>query len=265
MPPTKNQMAETMTQPEAARHGVLTFNDSREVGAVLKANSRKLFGFSIKELPPGFPTEPKTYIFSISEYGEKVDLGRPFPIFEIHPCPEDGEYGEPTVIDPVYMPLEAKVDTTEFVPTTAQQIVDSILKIGPGMNASWDRRKLGWFVSMTNPPSAGEVAQAKAIYTQECQRLLNEGNRYAAANELKEINETHRRAAKFLRQKVDWNKPVTKSVDCPGCGEAVRAGVIWHATPHGCGYVFDVKAYNERFPGNKVAAHTARSSDSKEK
>src|ERR1700674_3199662 len=190
MPPSKNVIAATMSRSAAAQAGVLTFNSVDEAHQMATSNARKLYGFSIKQVPPGFPTEPKMYIYSIADYGEQVNVGPGFPIFEVKACPEGEDYGEACVIDPLYMALEAKVDTTEFMPTTGQQIVESILKIGAGMNASWDRRKQGWFVSVTNPPDEEDLAQAVKVYTAECQRLLAEGNRYAASNQLLEINET---------------------------------------------------------------------------
>ncbi len=106
------------------------------------------------------------------------------------------------------------------------------------MKADLNRARVGWFVSENYPPKQEEIEKATKIFIAECTRLLQEGNRYAQGNELKEINETHRRAAKYLKQKVEWDKPQTKMQDCPGCGEPVKDGVIWHATPHGCGYVF---------------------------
>jgi len=251
MAPTKNQIAATMTRAEAAKAGVLTFDSPSEVASVISSNSRKLFGFTRKMLPHDLPSDPKMYIFSVSEYGamgpDAVNLGPGFPLFEIPPCPDGKDHGDACVVLPLYFMEEAKVDVTEHTFHSGAQIIEAILKIGAGMNASWDRRKVGWFVSETNPPQAEDVLRAISIYTADCQRLFAEGNRYASANQLNEINETHRRAAKFLRQKVDWDKRTSKMVDCPGCGEPVKEGVVWHATPHGCGYIFDQKRYDEHF------------------
>jgi len=234
---TKNQIAATLSRAEAAQAGVLGFSSLSEAQTVINANARKLFGFTIKSLPPGFPTEPKIYIYNISEQGEEVNIGAGFPTFKVEACPEGEAYSDPCTVDPVYMPLEAKVDTTEFMPTTGQQVMESILKIGPGMNPSWDRRKLGWFASAHNPPKQQEVEAAIALHTQHCQFLLNQANAYASSGKLLEINETHRRAAKYLGQKVDWSKPLQKMIDCPGCGEMVKSTAIMHANPS-CGYVF---------------------------
>lgn len=233
--PTKNEIAATMTRSQASQHGVVDHTGAREA---ITSNSRKMFGFTRKMLPPGLPTEPKLYVYSVSVYGEIVNLGPGFPIFYVESCPAGEDYGEPTIIDPLYFMEEAKTDVTEFTPHTGQQIADAIMKVGPGMNASWDRRKQGWFVSTHCPPTNEEVDRAVSIYTAECKRLLEIANSYASRNLLNEINEEHRRAASYLKQKVDWDKPLNKMVDCPGCQEPVRAGAIMHATPY-CGYVFN--------------------------
>lgn len=233
--PTKNEIAATMTRGQAQSQGVLSAPEAREV---ITSNSRKMFGFTRKILPPGLPTEPKLYIYSVTEYGEIVNLGPGFPLFTVEPCPEGEDFGNPCVILPLYFMEEAKVDVTEHTPHTGQQLADAIMKMGAGMNAAWDRRKVGWFVSSTYPPANEEVDKAVQIYTAECKVLLNIANSFAARNLLNEINEQHRRAAKYLKQKVDWDKPLSKMVDCPGCQEPVKAGAIMHAVPY-CGYVFN--------------------------
>lgn len=234
MPPTKNQIAATLSRDEAVRAGVL---DAPRAAEYITSNSRKNYGFTRKQAPQNMPTEPRLYVFSLSEYGEIVDLGPGFPKYTVHACPEGEEFGDPCVVPPITFFEEAKVDVTEHTFVSGPEIADAILKIGPGMNASWDRGRIGWFVSKTNPPTDEEVIHAKKVYTQECQRLLAEGNRYAAANQLLEINETHRRAAKYLGQRVDWDKPQYKMVECVGCQEKIRQGAIIHALPMGCGAV----------------------------
>lgn len=233
--PSKNEIAATLSRGQARGQGVLDATEAREV---ITSNSRKQFGFTRKMLPPGLPTEPKLYIYSVSDYGEIVNLGPGFPLFTVLPCPESEDYGDPCVINPLYFMEEAKVDVTEHTPHTGQQIADAIMKMGAGMNAAWDRRKQGWFVSSSYPPADQEVDGAVAIYTEECKILLRHANDFASRNQLNEINEQHRRAAKYLKQKVDWDKPLNKMVDCPGCQEPVKAGAIMHATPY-CGFVFN--------------------------
>lgn len=238
MAASKNVAAATLTREAAEKAGVLTFNNAAEVATKISSNTRKLFGFTRKQLPPGLPEDPVAFIYSISEYGEEVSLCAGLPAFRVHGCPEGQEYGPALPIKPIYFLEEAKVDVTEHTPHTAQQIVEAILKIGPGMNAGWDRRKQGWFVSATNPPAAADIARAKEIYLMECKRLFTEGQRWAQAGKLDEINETHRRAARVMGQKVDWDRPALAMVECPGCGENVRKGAIMHAVPY-CGFVFN--------------------------
>lgn len=231
--PTKNEMAATMSRTEAIRAGVAVFDNPNDVGQVIAVNNKKLYGFRRKMLPSGLPTEPRLYIYSVSMYGELVSLGPGFRPFEVKPCPEGEEVGPPCVIDALYFQEEAKIDETEHNPYTGQQMADAVMRTGPGQNPSWDRRKQGWFVSHTNPPSQQEIAQATATFIIECKSLLAQGNQFANANQLTEINETHRRAAQYLKQKVDWDKALSKMVDCIGCGEPVKSGAIVHACATG--------------------------------
>jgi hypothetical protein len=233
-------MAETLTRSDAVRLGIL---DAHEAQTSVIKNNRKLYGFTRKQLPPGLPIHPFKYIYSVSSYSELINLGVGFPKFVVAGLtPEEEQegkrYGAPTVIHALYFIEEAQVDRTEFGPHTSQQLVEAILQVGPGMNASNDRRKRGWFVSDHNPPPEAEVERAVGIYTAECRRLLAEGNAFHTANKFLEINETHREAAHYLRQRVSWDHGrTTKMVDCVGCGEPVKEGSIVHAPPQGCGAV----------------------------
>src|ERR1700730_821263 len=115
MPPTKNQLAATLSKSQAASVGILDANQAVEN---ITANSKKMYGFTRKQVPEGLPTEPKLYIFSISEYGEDVNLGPGFKIYTVQACPEDEDYGEPCIIDPLNFFEEAKVDVTEHTFTS---------------------------------------------------------------------------------------------------------------------------------------------------
>lgn len=75
-----------------------------------------------------------------------------------------------------------------------------------------------------------------------------EADSYYSMNKILEINEMHRRAANYTRQtKKPWVSISYKMVDCPGCMEPVREGIIFHAPPTGCGYIFDAEEYNKRY------------------
>jgi hypothetical protein len=235
----KDLVAETLTRQEAIRRGVMTFDSVGEaLEKVAPVNSRKMYGFTRKLVPQDLPTEPKVYIYSIHEVGEQVNLGPGFPAFEVKACPPGLDYGEPCIILPVNFFEEAKVDVTEHTFTSGKQLVDAIMKWGPGMAASMDRRKVGWFVSDTFPPKPEEVEEAKKLYTEACLNLIRQGNRAFAENKLNEINEDNYRAQRWTKQPVQWTKAVKQMMDCPGCGEPVPQGTAKHTAPY-CGAVID--------------------------
>lgn len=253
----KDQIAATLTRGEAARAGVI---DAKQAEETITSNSRTKYGFTRKQIPQGLPTEPKLYIFSISEYGSSmnedgstdgagiVNLGPGFRQFEVYRCPEGEDYGEPCVIDPIHFFEEAKVDVTEHTFQSGQQMADAIMMVGPGMAAALDRRNVGWFISPKNPPDNKLVDKAIEIYIAQCQKLVREADNYYARNMLNEINETHRRSAKYLKQnKKAWVSIEYKMIDCPGCGEPVRDGIIWHGPANVCGYIFNHEEYKRHF------------------
>src|ERR1700690_3693657 len=96
MPPSKNQLAATLSKSQASSVGVI---DAPTAVEHITTNSRKQYGFTRKQIPTGLPTEPKLYIYSISEYGEIVNLGPGFSLYTVPACPEGDDYGEPCIID----------------------------------------------------------------------------------------------------------------------------------------------------------------------
>jgi hypothetical protein len=253
----KDRIAATLTRGEAARAGVLSAPEAAEV---ITSNSRKQYGFTRKMIPQGLPTEPKLYIYSVSEYGSHfnqdgssdgqgiINLGPGFRQFEVFACPDGEDFGDPCIIDPIHFFEEAKVDVTEHTFQSGQQMADAIMMTGPGMAAALDRRNIGWFISSNNPPKDEEVDRAVEIYTAHCQKLVRDADNYYSSNKILEINEMHRRAAAYTKQnKKPWVSIQFKMIDCPGCMEPVRDGIIYHAPPHGCGYIFDKDEYNKRY------------------
>jgi hypothetical protein len=253
----KDRIAATLTKGEAIRSGVIDANQAAEV---ITSNSRKQYGFTRKMIPKGLPTEPKLYIYSISEYGSHrkdddssdgegiVNLGPGFKQFEVFACPDGDDYSEPCVIDPIHFFEEAKVDQTEHTFQSGEQMADAIMMIGPGMAAALNKQNIGWFVSGHNPPEDREIERAKELFLLQCQKLIRDADNYYARNQLNEINEMHRRAAKYCKQtKKTWVSIEYKMIDCPGCMEPVREGIIYHAPPHGCGYIFDRAEYDKRY------------------
>lgn len=238
---SKNTDVVNMTKAQAAKAGLL---DSAGADAHRRNTSKKLQGFTRQLLPPGIPDVPKFWIFSVSEYGEKIHLGAGFSdSWEVKPCESGDAYGPACPIKPIYFCEELEIDKTKMVPYTDIQIVDCIMKTGPGMTGNLNRALVGWFVSTSNPPSQEDIERATKIYLQECKRLFQEGNRFFQAGELKEINETHRRAKAVLNEAADWDKPQLAWIECPGCMERIREGAVFHPA---CGAVLNWEVAIER-------------------
>lgn len=231
-----NVKAATSTKAQLAAAGLLT---AQQAGQHASSHTSTLQGFKRKTLPVDLPEEPRFWLHSVSEYGETVNIGAGFKaLFEIKPCPEGKRFGPGCPINRQYFYEEVVVDRTEFTPLADVQIIDCVMKTGPGMSRDVNRALVGWFVSAFNPPKAEEVDEAHRIYGAECDRLITQANLFYDKKEFNEISEAHKRAAKYRKLPVDWSKPAQQMVDCPGCKESVRAGAILHAAPY-CGYVFN--------------------------
>jgi hypothetical protein len=237
-----NIKAASMSKSQLRAAGLLDRDTA--VQEISTRMSKKLYGFSRKQLPPGIPDEPRVWLFSISEYGETISLGAGFgETWTIEPCPDGEQHGPACAVKPLYFQEEVVVDKTEHTPYTDVQIVECLMRQGAGLNASLDRRRVGWFVSYSNPPKQEEIEEAQRIYSVECRRLFDEANQMARSGkpeDYKGINEEHRRAKKYLKQTADWDLPTQKMVTCPRCGDTVREGAMLHAA---CGHVFKLYEY----------------------
>src|SRR6266700_3293798 len=115
----KNTAAETLSKAAAGAAGVIGFDEAAPASILsTTAHSRRLFGFTRKVLPPDLPSDPIYFVYSISSYGETVDLGPGLPKFTVKACEPDEPHGEACAVPCQVFLEEAQVDKTEHTPFT---------------------------------------------------------------------------------------------------------------------------------------------------
>jgi len=198
----------------------------------------RLMGFK-RKVAPNFPKTNPLYIFNISD--QELRWREPgFPLYIVPPCPKGKNFSDPLVIPGIVSEEYLEDRSTEFNHYNAVEIAYAILKIGPGMKATLDERKRGYFMSYSNPPKESELKEAQALYNQYCDTLIAEADMVMAQGESKGmtgqmINESHRRALAYRKQQRDWGKGTVEMIDCPGCQQpAPKLAAI-----HSCGAVLD--------------------------
>lgn len=89
-----------------------------------------------------------------------------------------------------------------------------------------DLSQHGIFVCAGARPSEAELAAAGEMRDGWYRRLVAEADEmWARGHSYREISDTHRRAALCLKLEREWAYVPQRSVECPACGEKVRAGV----------------------------------------
>ncbi|HEX8801770.1 MAG TPA: hypothetical protein VF772_24320 [Terriglobales bacterium] len=187
--------------------------------------------------PPG-----KYYIWNLGPMKHVVEKGSA-GTFNIEPCAEDGGLGPPLVLptvwrDTYFIEQEMKTHAVsgEFM---AIDIVHPVTAhIGAGktwwsIGANLD--DIGVFWTKNNPPLDAEIEAARKKMEITYRKLLNMAASIEAAGRIDDITPLMRIAASYFGEDRAWNKIYRKTMECPGCGEPAKAGIIRHP----CGYIFD--------------------------
>lgn len=111
---------------------------------------------------------------------------------------------------------------------SARDIADDLLQ---------DLHDHGVFVCAGPRPTCEELAAANERRNNYYQKLIAEGDTmWARGHSFREISDMHRRAAISLGIEREWAYVPTKTIDCPACGEKLKAGV---AVCRHCGAILD--------------------------
>lgn len=94
---------------------------------------------------------------------------------------------------------------------------------------------IGVFFTRNNPPTEQELAAARQKMEGTYRKLLQMATSIEAAGRIDDITPLMRIAASYFGEDRAWNRIYRKTMECPGCGEPTKAGIIRHP----CGYIFD--------------------------
>lgn len=176
------------------------------------------------------------YVFNVGGMRHEVSKGS-VGTFVVPACEPGEEYSAPLEIpglvhDSYFVEQEMKVHTVtgEFM---AQDIVH------PQIGASWsfgqNLDEFGVFWTRNNPPRPEELAGARAKMEVTFRKLLTMATQLETTGKLDDITPLMRVAASYFGEDRSWNRIYKKQLECPGCGEPAKPGIIRHP----CGFIFD--------------------------
>src|SRR5271163_2672594 len=193
--------------------------------------------FAVDQAPQLAPAY-KVYIFNIAAIDWPAIAKGSAGSFKINPCEPGEPYSPPlvlpsVVLDSYFIENEMKTHSVsgEFM---AQDIVH------PNVGANWSFGQnlddLGVFWTRNNPPTEKEIATARAKMEATFRKLLQMATSIETTGKLEDITPLMRIAATYFGEDRKWNAIYKKLSSCPGCGDAVKEGIIKHS----CGYIFDL-------------------------
>ena len=184
----------------------------------------------------------RVYIYNLGPMLHNVEKGSA-GTFRIEPCEPGQEYSDPYVLpsvwrDSFFVEQEMKTHSVsgEFM---AQDIVHPVTA-GYGAGKTWwsfgaNLDDLGVFWTRNKPPLDTEVAVARAKMENTYRKLLQMATSIEAAGRIDDITPMMRIAASYFGEDRPWNRIYKKMLECPGCGEPAKPGIIRHP----CGFIFD--------------------------
>lgn len=101
----------------------------------------------------------------------------------------------------------------------------------------------GAFWTKNEVPTDEEVEEARKKLEATYRRALIEATTLESTGQTHLVTPIMRHAATYFEEDRSWNRQFKKKLECPGCGESAKAGIIQHA----CGYIFDRERYEANF------------------
>lgn len=184
----------------------------------------------------------KVYVYNLGPMQHRVEKGSA-GTFVINPCLDNQPFSEPLVLpsvwrDSYFVEQEMKTHSVsgEFMAVDIVHPVTASYGAGKSwwsMGANLD--DLGVFWTRNNPPLGVEITAARTKMEVTYRKLLNMATSIEAAGRIDDITPLMRIAASYFGEDRAWNRIYKKTMECPGCGEPAKQGIIRHP----CGYVFD--------------------------
>jgi hypothetical protein len=222
-----------------------------------------------------FADENLIYIFNVSPYAHKIEHPS-IGVLIIPACAPGAKYSEPAIvkgIQPYGVPTD--MQTVDVRHDSGRLFALDVLGLGPFRDQKNSLLNQGVFIATDDTLDLNDRVPYKMapkvtlnvprwVKTGKCPdeptpNELREANKRFEAWDLAKIAEAdrfhdagpankeegsnniraeHREALRRRKQTRTWDQPSETMVDCPGCGERVRPGIILHRA---CGYIFDME------------------------
>jgi hypothetical protein len=220
------------------------------MGQYMRGNNK------VRKVPPVLPSVQKAsddnpvFIMNVGPFKQRREMGSKGPVF-LKACPEDQEYCICHRLGGIERELYPNDETTmRFIEDDGFAVAQDILGIGISLDARAALTKMGFFISRSEKPTAAELKAAKGHLRQYLEGLIKEMNEAhrAGPKERRDVEAPeHFEAARILKKtkaECPWIEDGGQDVSretCPNCKGLYDVGTVTHS----CGFVLDVKTYNE--------------------
>lgn len=246
---------------------MITGHRSDLSAAMGKANNVDFSMFTATNYMMSRPPEYFVFIYNVSKETYKVE--RP-PLFKSVTVPgREGKnrYALAGRVPQPFMAPKGNVDSNEvdMIPTDARRIAMDIINpdnTGINQDGYIDPKNItaignnlgakGVFYSL-NGPGGSKFGQQEEPTKEEIDRAYDRMEKYYRfkldeaktmavtdpANLGKLLGPEHHAAAEYFGEEYAWHAKTTRPMDCPNCGEKIKAGAAFHKTDEGVFCIID--------------------------
>ena len=204
------------------------------------------------------------YVYNVLNLPHTVEQPPLFPRFDIPACPEGERFSVtflPAFVNERYekpgsLPIEfyyKKVDGRKCATSLLNPSAfpgtdfDSQLKNWVSLDQTGNNLNvMGVFWSLTAPDDPKLEKELKA-FRERAQRtmadLIRQGEMLAAAGQLSQITPLMHFAMDYTKRSAAWHMSHKPMIDCPNCGEAITANLIYHKNAFGEKCIVDPERY----------------------
>ena len=183
------------------------------------------------------------YIYNVGPMEHRVDKGSGGR-FLIKACEKGKRHSDPVLIPSIVTDTYIFEDLVKTHSVTGEFMCRDI--VHPFIAHSINGREAGWsigqnlddfgvFWTKNKIPTEAEISEARRLMERTFKLALEEANFLEATDRLTEITPLMRHAADYFEEDRKWNKIYKKSLECPGCGQQMKADIAVHS----CGAVLN--------------------------